>query len=206
MVPKPDTGRAGIVLAGGRSTRFGGADKATASLGGEPMIRRVVDAVAPAVDDVVVNCRDDQRSALAAALPERAVTFATDAFLDRGPAAGLRTGLQTTEAEYAAVVACDMPFVPSGFLNFLFARARHRTGAVPTFDGAVQPLPSVVHVRAATTASTEALTERAGRLSDVIDALDPRVVSERVVRAHVGDDAFRNVNTWEDLRAAGERL
>ena len=49
--------RSGVVVAGGRSTRFGAPDKAVADLGGTPMIRRVADRIAPAVEELVVNCR-----------------------------------------------------------------------------------------------------------------------------------------------------
>ena len=47
--------RASLVLAGGRSTRFGDSDKAVAELAGTPMIRRVVDRVAGVVSEVVIN-------------------------------------------------------------------------------------------------------------------------------------------------------
>ncbi|HSW43930.1 MAG TPA: NTP transferase domain-containing protein, partial [Patescibacteria group bacterium] len=43
----------GIVLAGGRSTRFG-EDKLVAEVGGRPLLHLAIDAVATAVDEVVV--------------------------------------------------------------------------------------------------------------------------------------------------------
>jgi molybdopterin-guanine dinucleotide biosynthesis protein A len=43
--------RNGIVLAGGRSTRFG-SDKLAASLDGVPLVRRAVDALAAVTDGV----------------------------------------------------------------------------------------------------------------------------------------------------------
>ena len=62
--------RAVLVIAGGRSTRFGDRDKAVAELDGTPMIRRVVDRVADVVDEVVINCRADQVDPISAALDD----------------------------------------------------------------------------------------------------------------------------------------
>lgn len=200
-----DTGRTGVVVAGGRSTRFAGGDKATASLDGTPMIRRVVADLAPTVDDLVINCRGGQRDALAEALSGYEFRFAEDPIHHRGPLAGVRAGLRAARGEYAALVACDMPFVPAGFLAFLFGRARHRTGAAPFLDGAVQPFPSVVHVRAGLAACREAFHRRPRSLGTFLDLLAVDVVPERVVRAHVDLGAFVNVNTRRDLREAVER-
>ncbi|MDX1746000.1 MAG: NTP transferase domain-containing protein, partial [Halobacteriales archaeon] len=45
---------AGVVLAGGGSTRFGEADKLLAELDGTPLVRRVVDRLAARTDRLVV--------------------------------------------------------------------------------------------------------------------------------------------------------
>lgn len=200
-----DTGRSGIVVAGGGSTRFAGGDKATASLDGAPMIRRVVADLAPVVDDLVVNCRAPQRDALAEALAGYEFRFAEDPVHHRGPLAGVRAGLRAAAGEYAAIVACDMPFVPAGFLAFLFERARRRTGAAPCLDGVVRPFPSVVHVRAGLAACREAFVRRPRSPETFLDLLDVDVVADEVVRAHVDPGALTDVNTRRELRAAVER-
>lgn len=197
-----DTGRAGIILAGGRSERFPTIDKALAPLDGQPLIRHVAENLAPAVDDLLVNCRRDQQEAFADALAEFEPTFAIDAVPDRGPLVGLRTALAETTATYAAVVPCDMPSLPAAFIEYLLSRAENRTGAVPRVDGRVQPVPAALHVRAATAACEEAREQHADRLDELLPLLDPFVVPERVVRAHVDPDAFANINTHEDLAAA----
>mgnify|MGYP000367843854 FL=1 len=114
--------RAGVIVAGGRSTRFGDSDKAVADLAGTPMIRRVADRLGRVVDELVVNCREDQVEAIEAALSDHALDprFALDEDPDQGPMAGIATGLAAVESEYAAVVACDMPFVDPTFVGYLF--------------------------------------------------------------------------------------
>jgi len=197
--PKADTGRAGIILAGGRSRRFPTVDKALAPLDGQSLISHVAESVAPAVDELIVNCRRDQREAFAEELSEVSVRFAVDQIPDRGPLVGLRTALRETTATYAAVVPCDMPLVPAAFLDFLFARARNRTGAVARFEGRLQPFPSAVHVRAATAACREAEATGTDRIEQFVSFVDPHTVPERVVLAHVDPEAFHNINTHDDL-------
>jgi molybdopterin-guanine dinucleotide biosynthesis protein A len=57
------TGVAGVVLAGGRSTRFDDGDKALATVEGTSMLARVVHRLGAVTDVVVVNCRPGQREA-----------------------------------------------------------------------------------------------------------------------------------------------
>ena len=197
-----DTGRAGLILAGGRSERFPTIDKALAPLDGRPLLRHVADALAPVVDERVINCRRDQQAAFADAVGDDP-RFAIDPVADRGPLAGLRTALAATEATYAAVLPCDMPFVPAGFIEYLFRQARHNTGAIPCFDGRQRSLPAVVHVRAAAAACEDARRHDEG-LAAFVSALDPVVVPERAVTAHVGSAAFANIDTHEDLAAVRE--
>ncbi|MXR39954.1 NTP transferase domain-containing protein [Halobaculum sp. WSA2] len=128
--------RYAVVVAGGRSTRFGDRDKAVADLAGTPMIRRVADRVADATDRLVVNCRSDQREAIEDAMAgyPNPVRYAEDPEPDEGPTAGIRTGLRAAEAwadddgtadgrdAAAFVVACDMPFVDPALVAALFDR------------------------------------------------------------------------------------
>ena len=50
---------AGILLASGASTRFGG-DKLLATLDGRAVVRWSADALATAVDDLIVVVRDEE--------------------------------------------------------------------------------------------------------------------------------------------------
>jgi len=204
--PTADTGRAGIILAGGRSKRFPTVDKALAPLDGTPLLWYAADSLAPVVDELLVSCRREQREPFAEALDGFDVRFVVDNIPDRGPLEGLRTALSATTATYAAVVPCDMPAIPAGFLEFLCARGRNKTGAVAAFEGRRQPLPAVFHVRAAQAACRAVDTRGEKQLERLLDELDAHVVDERTVRAHVKSAAFHNINTPADLAAARESL
>ncbi|MCG1002895.1 MULTISPECIES: molybdenum cofactor guanylyltransferase [Halobacterium] len=183
--------RTGLVLAGGRSTRFGDADKSVASVDGTPMVRRVADRLAVLTDELVVNCRDDQRNALADALEGLDYRLAVDPVPDEGPVAGLRTGLRVARGDAVAVAACDMPHADTELFERLFERAG--TAAVPRADGHVQPLHAVYDRHAARFACDRTLANGSRRVADALARLDPVVVDVESTAP------FTNVNTRRDL-------
>ena len=216
---------AGVVIAGGRSTRFGDEDKAVADLAGVPMIRRVADRLAPVVDVVVVNCRADQREAIADALMDydRPVRFAVDSDPDEGPMAGIRTGLrevESTDSAYAFVAACDMPFLDADLVDYLFERARGRTeGGEGSSDEVAKPHDAAVPRPTEWFETTHAVY-RATPMADACDRALARgdhkiieplfeldyVAVEADELADFDADSFENVNTREEFEAAAERL
>jgi len=200
--------RAGVVVAGGRSTRFGDRDKAVADLAGQPMVRRVVGRLTPVVNELVINCRADQRTAIADALAgvEPTPGFAVDPDPDRGPMFGIMTGLRAVEAEYAAVVACDMPFVDPDFLSYLFERAAGRDGAVPRPDEWFQPTQAVYRAAPMAAACEAALAAGEGRIVAAIDRLDCATVGREEIAARTDPRTFENVNTRAELAGAAERV
>lgn len=144
------TGRAGLVLAGGRSRRFGQNDKALATLDGDPLLGRVVDRVSTVVDEVVVSCRPAQVDPFTDVLSSTAADgVVEDRIADGGPLAGLEAGLDSVSEPYTAVVACDMPLVEPAVLADLFERAVDADAAVPKHaNGQLQPVQAVYRTRA----------------------------------------------------------
>jgi molybdopterin-guanine dinucleotide biosynthesis protein A len=201
--------RAGVILAGGRSTRFGEADKAVADLAGTPMIRRVADRLVTVIDEVVVNGRSDQREAIKAALEGLAAptTYAADPDPDQGPLFGIRTGLAAADAETAAVVACDMPFVEPELVEFLFDRVADHDAAVPRVgDGWYQTTQAIYRTQPMISACDAARDRGEGRIVAAFDDLDVHEVSEAEVLEHAPLGTFDNINTRAEFRDATDRL
>lgn len=94
-----------IVLAGGRSTRFGGVDKAQLVLDGVSMLDRVLTATKAAVSTVVVGPRRQT---------VRPVDWATEEPPLGGPVAGIAAGLVTGEAPLVVLCSCDLPWLTAG--------------------------------------------------------------------------------------------
>jgi molybdopterin-guanine dinucleotide biosynthesis protein A len=199
----------GVILAGGRSTRFGDRDKAVAELAGTPMIRRVADRLVDVVDALVVNCRTDQAEAIRGALCgyPHGVVLAEDERPDRGPMAGIMTGLRAVESPYAFVVACDMPFVDPRLVSHLFERAAGQDAAVPRLgDRWFQTTHAVYRARSMAEACERALARGEGKIIAPLFELDYAVVEEKEVLERADRRTFENVNTLEEFEAAAAAL
>ncbi|MFD1570886.1 molybdenum cofactor guanylyltransferase [Halorubrum laminariae] len=212
----------GAIIAGGRSTRFGDADKALAELAGVPLIRRVADRLVgaddpippgagraaggdPVVDDLVINCRADQREAIAAALDGLSlpVRWAIDGDPALGPTAGIRNACRAARNEYVVVVACDMPFVDPAFAAALVEDAAGRDAAVPRLDDRWLQTTQAVYRAEATAAACDRALDRGDRKVVVaLDELDRVTVDDTTIRDRTTPRTFTNVNTREDLADA----
>ncbi|MFP9059039.1 molybdenum cofactor guanylyltransferase [Natrialbaceae archaeon A-chndr2] len=201
-----------VILAGGYATRFGEDDKAVADLAGKPMIRRVVERLSVSVDTIVVNCRAEQQSPIESALeslsgdPTVTIEFAFDPVPDQGPVGGIKTGLEAVSNEYAAVVACDMPFCSPALLEELAARAAGHNGAVVRLeDGWYQPTHAVYRAQPMATACSAVLESDDKRIVRALEAIDCIVVEESDLETPVGT-AFESIDTKEALLKAERRL
>lgn len=106
----------GVVLAGGRSTRMG-QDKAALMLGGEPLVRRVVERLRQALVEVIVAGPAE----IGVLVP--GVRVVPDLQAGQGPLAGIGAALRAIQTPWAFVVACDMPFVEPALVRAMVALA-----------------------------------------------------------------------------------
>ena len=131
---------AGLVIAGGRSVRFG-AEKACALLGGKPLLLWAVERLQPACSVVAVNARPGTEAEKLA--QTEGLTVLHDAPGDAaGPLAGVRAGLRWAAAIGArtlAVSPCDAPLLPEDLYQRLVAAAGAGPAMAETADGP-QPL------------------------------------------------------------------
>jgi len=131
---------AGIVLAGGRATRFG-RDKRFVLVDGEPLLHRSLRAVAAAVDVLVLVVGPNEPPPALPADLGRAVNVARDRLAYAGPLAGLLTGLEAApDSELAVVVGADMPSLDPAVLRLLLRAAEGGPDAW-TLEG---PDPAIV--------------------------------------------------------------
>lgn len=202
-----DSSLGGLVLAGGYSTRFGETDKAVAEFDGTPMIRRVVDRLARVTDDVVINCRSEQEASIRQTLSgaDASIQFAIDPVPDRGPVGGIHTGLEESNCEYTAVVACDMPLVDPTLFEELFERARERDGAVVELEaGWLQTTQAVYRTNSMARACAETIDSEDNRVVAALEKIDWVTVPETDLEG-ILPETFESIDTQAALDEAEER-
>lgn len=101
----------GVILAGGQATRMGGGDKGLLRLGGQSLLARVIDRLAPQVATLALNANGDPARFDRFGLPVLADTIEGFA----GPLAGVLAGLDWAAEQGADTIvtaAADTPFFP----------------------------------------------------------------------------------------------
>jgi molybdenum cofactor guanylyltransferase len=190
---------AGIVLAGGRSTRFG-RDKLAEPLGATSLLQRAVDGVAAVSGVVVVVVAPDAPDpAVASSVPLR---IARDAVQAQGPLAGLIAGLAVVREPLCVVAAGDMPFLRASVLGLMVRVASEDpSGAVVLGGGGgPRPLPCVLRTEEALGEARPAFESGDRSLRSLIEALGARVIPERDWAALDPDRrTLRDVDRPQDL-------
>lgn len=155
-----------MILAGGRSTRFG-SDKLLAPLDGQPILGHVVHAVSPFCYEAILSVADPDRGrTLLEAIAGRAglpVRIAVDEVPGGGPLVGLLSGAAAAGAPRILVVGGDMPQVRGEILERLLGWPGGLAGACLEMGGTPQPLPLAADREAAIRAARTTLG--AGRRS-----------------------------------------
>ena len=182
MAPSPapaaaGAGATGIVLAGGRATRFG-RDKLAASYKALPLLHHAVLRLGEVCADVVVVIAP---GALDPALPLGATARVVhDRVEGDGPLAGLLAGLEAAQTELAVVAAGDMPELSTAvLLEMLRVAGEAPVEAVALQDGdRFRPLPALVRVAPAREAAHALLHAGERSLRSLLQALRTAVIDE----------------------------
>ena len=194
-----------VILAGGEARRLGGEDKARILLNGKPLIRHVMDAVAPQARSVTVSCHDQ---------PDRfadlAIPVIADEFAERlGPIGGILSALDYAaahdpESEFILSVPTDTPFLPDDLVRRLkHARQIADLNMACACSGdQIHPVIALwpVAIRDILRRSLERAPERNVR------NWARRIGCAYAIWPNEPHDPFFNINTPEDLAAASARV
>ena len=204
------TTSAGIVLAGGRSTRMG-TPKAALEWHGITLLRRTVGIVARVVDGPVLVVHAPNQE-----LPElpESVLLVADPVEGRGPLQGIGAGLTAVadRAEVAFVCSTDLPFLHPAFVRRVLTAFEPNVDVVlPDARGYRQPLAAAYRTALASriAALLDAGRRKPAMLFDecVVRELDDAALlaDPRLAVADPELESVVNVNTPEEYRAARGR-
>jgi molybdenum cofactor guanylyltransferase len=209
---------AGVVLAGGQSSRMG-RGKALLLFAGQPLIANALSILHQAgLPATIAGANSAHSSTLAAYGP-----IIEDPEPGLGPLAGIcaalsATSLSPASARYAVFLPVDLPFVPPSLIAYLLRSAQitSRAVTVPAVNGFVQTFPVVLDRSVFPALQTELHSGKRGCFSAFRAAADglaqpiATVALELLVQsgrvAHPFDLPpvrwFLNLNTPQDLQKA----
>jgi molybdopterin-guanine dinucleotide biosynthesis protein A len=189
----------GFILVGGASRRMG-RDKALLDFGGQPLVERIAHELSTLASAVsLVGAREAHAS----------FKNVPDIYQQWGALGGIHAALTAAKTDWAAVVACDLPFVTGKLFERLTTFVNNTTDAVVPIqaDGRPQPvcalyrvakcLPEIEKVVAAGEHTPQALLAKVRtRFIDFAELSD----------LPAADHFFFNVNRPEDLKKAQDIL
>lgn len=189
----------GLLLAGGRGMRMGGADKGLQMLHGEPLAVHVLRRLAPQTGALLIsaNRHPETYAALGAPYGATVVADTLDGF--PGPLAGLLAGLRAAGTSHVLSAPCDSPWLSTELAarlaNALSSNAADIATAVTSGPhGEVSPHPVFALLR----------TSLADDLSAFLEAGERKVrawyARHKTVEVVFTDErAFYNINSLQEL-------
>lgn len=198
--------RSATILAGGFSKRFG-QDKGLVPLANKPLIKHVIEAVNPVVDEIIVVVNSKTQVEKFSKILDN-VKIVVDDWDMHGPLVGVATGFNVANGEYGLLLPCDTPLVSKEVLTLFLDLSLNRNAAIPRWpNGYIEPLQAVYRVKPALEAAKKALSEGKVDMRSMIDKLQGvRYVSTLVLQQLDPElKSFININTPLDLKKA-ERL
>ncbi len=186
----------GIVLAGGKSLRMGGLNKAFMEVGGRPIIERTISVLDSIFKEVILVTNS----------PKEYRSLGKPMFEDlkpgKGSLGGLYTGLHFCKSQYAFLIACDMPFLDEDVIRYMVSLLGDQDVAAPLIRGLFEPLHAIYSRRCLP--HIEQLLEAEDlKIINLFSAVDVVAVPEEDLARFDPDlRCLLNVNSPEDLEKA----
>ena len=195
----------GVVLAGGRSSRFG-SDKLAARLGGRTLLDVAIAGVAAVASEIVVVIAPGEERTPGEI--DRPVRLVVDPERHGGPLVGLLAGLEAVEQPLVIVAGGDMPTLSPAVLGAML-RALDASGTgwdavILASRGDRVPLPAVLRTGAATTIARQLVSDGERRLRSLFERLPTKALTEGDWRPLDPSGAtLRDVDRPDDLLEDG---
>jgi molybdopterin-guanine dinucleotide biosynthesis protein A len=193
-----------------------GQDKAWLEIEGRPMIERVVAAARPVVEHlgIIINAANPQVERYERLAESCDADLIFDLYEHCGPLGGIHTALTNcAKNEPALILACDLPFITTGFLSFLsdIHQQTNPQSAIRNPQSITVPLDQSLRLQPLAAIYDQSLEAMVGQMLAANDLKVDRLYSRLPVRrvqfaefAHLpnAERFFINVNTPTEHLAA----
>lgn len=186
-------GVSGVILAGGKSRRYG-RNKALVHINGIPLIKRVLGVMENLFSSTVVITNT----------PDTYSFLNLPMFQDRikglGPLGGIFTGLNVISEKAGFFVACDMPFLNPDLVRYLATVRQGYDVVVPTFSGKFEALHAL-YTQNCLPEIEEMIHAGVYQTIQLFRSVSVKYVEEQEIRRFDPElKSFSNINKPEELR------
>ena len=181
----------GVILAGGRARRMGGADKGLVLFNGKPLIEYVIDALEPQVGCLLINANRNH---------EKYRSYEFDVISDElkdycGPLAGMACVLNKIHTPYLVTAPCDTPFITDNLVKNLSSSIVHENTEISVAHNGERLQPVFCMMKKTLITSINEYLQNGGRKID--QWFEQHSVS--IVDFSSNSECFENFNSKEEI-------
>ena len=173
-------------MAGGKSSRMG-EDKGLMSFNGKPMIQYIIDTVSPFVNDIIIIANNNKYLKFGYPVYE-------DLRKEKGPLAGIYSGLNYSNTNKNIVLSCDTPFVSASLIKLLIEKSNEADVVIPEKDNRTHQLIGIYN-RSCVKVFKSELDIDQRKLKLAIKKLTYKVINANEFE----DKIFKNINSKYDI-------
>jgi len=187
----------GVILAGGKNSRFYGKNKTLVRIGGKRILDRIYEVFTLLFDKIILVTNEPVQ------YMEWDFDIVTDIFPIRSSLTGIHTGLFYITTPYAFFAACDTPFLMKELVETLLNGVEPNIDIViPETSKGVEPLCSVYSKRCFKPIE-EQLEKKSLKIQRLFQKVRVKKIPEDILRTTDPDlVSFSNINTPDDLARA----
>jgi molybdenum cofactor guanylyltransferase len=193
--------KTGVILAGGRNSRFQGEDKAFLKINEMTIFERIYSLFRCFFDEIIVITNH----------PEKYlawdVLIATDLFQASSALTGIHAGLFYSSSPFAFFSACDTPFLKKAVIRYLLDNVEtDKAIVVPETLMGFEPLCAVYSNKCLKIIENQ-IKNNEHRIKKFFRKTSVKKISEEVLRSFDPQlDSFFNINTPEDFKKARQLI
>lgn len=189
------------ILAGGKSKRFNGIQKALIPWKEKPLLEHYLDRLQPLFDDLFVISNDSS-----AFSEYKDLEIYPDVVQDKGPLGGIHAALTNAKLNSVFVLACDMPLLNNEIIESqieVFNKTRSQV-VVPRHTKGIEPLHSIWDTAILDSLDSHLKKAENLKIRTFIEMLDHHFWE--IEGLFSVDRNFININSIKDLDEAQNRF
>ena len=184
---------AGVVLAGGRSTRYG-KNKALVKVDGISLIERVLRVLSKIFNNIYLMTNTPHEYA------HLGLPMFEDEIKGLGPLGGIYTALKVIEEDYGFFVACDMPLLNEALIRHMVTSRNDFDVVIPKIDWKIESLHALYRTTCLPYIK-DMIRRKEYQIFRFFDKVRVKYIEENEVRSFDPQlYCFFNINRPEELR------
>lgn len=171
-----------------------GQDKAFLKIYNEPLISTQLKLLKKLFKEIIIATNLPEKYGLI-----QGVKVISDIIPLQGPLGGIYSGLMSSSSFYNFVVACDMPYIDTGLIEYMYKNSSGYDAVVPRINKRYEPLYSF-YSKGCLKFIGQLLDKKIFKINKLFSQIRVKeIASEEIGQFALGARIFTNINTKEDL-------